>query len=153
MSDLDTNYTIEDRIKAAEDARPVPYGDYRKLESQLAALKEENERLKGEIELADKCRKSWKDAACQKVGEAELLKARVAELEAETVQSIANKVCLHLPERSEIMLCMENGSASVEFILNGKRIYLDWNDKTLIEQINEALCIASELSKEPANEG
>lgn len=36
---IDTGFTIEDRIKAVEEAIPVPCGDYRKLEAENADLK------------------------------------------------------------------------------------------------------------------
>jgi hypothetical protein len=60
------------------------------------------------------------------------------------VQDIVNTVCFHLAERCVISLCMENGSAYVELTRNGRSVPLpDSTDKTLEQQINDALCVAN----------
>jgi hypothetical protein len=57
---------------------------------------------------------------------------------------ITERVCKNLPDGFEIQLCMENGSAWVA--LNDQdgryRPLPDAADKTLIEQLNDALCVA-----------
>tara|TARA_R100000655_G_scaffold110133_1_gene168095 strand:- start:12631 stop:13074 length:444 start_codon:yes stop_codon:yes gene_type:complete len=76
-----------------------------------------------------------------------------AELQAESVQAIANKVCGDLPDGWEINLCMENGSGWVEAIKpSGYTIEIDGGDLSLVEQINEAMRQALESqSDQPEN--
>ena len=63
------------------------------------------------------------------------------------IQEIANKVCKHLPDGYELILFMENGAAWFEMYNDRKPIELgDSTDKTLVEQINDALCIANGFS-------
>ena len=61
-----------------------------------------------------------------------------------TVQEIAEKVCKNVPHDYIISLCMENGAAWVELEKLGRHIRLpDSADKTLVEQLNDALCVAN----------
>lgn len=59
-------------------------------------------------------------------------------------QTVANKVCEHLPEGYVLNLAMENGAAWVELIdADGNCVALpDAADKSIDEQINDALCVA-----------
>jgi hypothetical protein len=61
------------------------------------------------------------------------------------LQETANKVCRHLPENMVLSLCMENGAAWVELGVDriGNVELPDFADKTLIDQINDALCVAN----------
>ncbi len=55
-----------------------------------------------------------------------------------------NKICGHLPEGYIISLNLENGSAWVELLdSNGNYVLPDTTDKTIIEQLNDALCVAN----------
>lgn len=75
----------------------------------------------------------------------EQAQSRVAELDAESVQAVANKVCGELPEGWVISLCMENGAAWVEAIKpSGYTIDIDRGDMSMVEQIDEALRVADE---------
>ena len=61
------------------------------------------------------------------------------------LQDIAHKVALHTPKGYVISLCIEDGAAWVEL---GKdfagNIHLpDGADKNLLEQLNNALCVAN----------
>lgn len=69
---------------------------------------------------------------------------RVALPIGDQVQEVANRVCGHVPEGWVIDLAMENGAAWVEaFDPDGHLVELpDSADKSLIEQLNEALCVA-----------
>jgi hypothetical protein len=60
------------------------------------------------------------------------------------LQDAANKICQHLPENMVLSLCMENGAAWVELGVDriGNVKLPDSADKTLINQINDALCVA-----------
>ena len=61
-----------------------------------------------------------------------------------TLQEIAEKVCKNVPHNFVISLCMENGCAWVELDKLGRHIPLpDSADKTLVEQLNDALCVAN----------
>ena len=74
--------------------------------------------------------------------------SRVAELEPESVQAVANKVCGELPEGWIINLCMENGAAWVEAIKpSGYTIDIDRGDLSLAEQVGEALRLADEAER------
>ncbi|MCL1485172.1 hypothetical protein MIH18_23525 (plasmid) [Marinobacter sp. M3C] len=61
-----------------------------------------------------------------------------------SLQDAANKVCQHLPKNMVLSLCMENGAAWVELGVDriGSVELPDSADKTLINQINDALCFA-----------
>lgn len=61
------------------------------------------------------------------------------------MEDIINKICEHLPINYTICLYMENGSAYVKlFDPLTKEIELpDTADKTLIDQLNDALCVAN----------
>jgi hypothetical protein len=61
------------------------------------------------------------------------------------LSDVANTVCKHIPEGCHIQLCMENGSAYVELFDQGGNPWKlpDSADKTLEEQINDALCVAN----------
>jgi hypothetical protein len=58
---------------------------------------------------------------------------------------IANCVSGHLPEGWELSLCIENGSACISLKDNKGRwpSLPDSSDKTLMEQINDAVCVAN----------
>jgi hypothetical protein len=69
-------------------------------------------------------------------------------LDAISLDDAVNSVCRHLPDGYEIDLCMENGSAWVTLW----RIHVegcgvidlpDSDDKSLIQQLNDALCVAN----------
>ena len=70
--------------------------------------------------------------------------APYAPLGCSTLQEIAEKVCKNVPHDFIISLCMENGCARVELDKLGRHIPLpDSADKTLVEQLNDALCVAN----------
>lgn len=75
--------------------------------------------------------------------------ARVAELNEESLQAIANEVCGELPEGGWVInLCMENGAAWVEAIKpSGYTIDIDRSDISLAEQIGEAVRIANKAER------
>jgi len=104
-----------------------------RLNKQLAAAKEENERVRqANLHTMD----VFEDMKAAK----EKAEARVAELEQGSLQAIANKVCGELPEGWVINLCMENGAAWVEAIKpSGYTIDIDRADLTMAEQVIEAL--------------
>jgi len=60
------------------------------------------------------------------------------------VLGMANRVCQHLPDGWELRLCMENGSVWVSLIdEDGDEMELpDSADKSLEQQVNDALCVA-----------
>jgi len=79
---------------------------------------------------------------------AALLAGHMVGLRASALQGIANSVCQHCPPEYEIRLCMEDGCASVELwyieASMDSRIDLpDSADKELLEQLNDALCVAN----------
>ena len=54
-----------------------------------------------------------------------------------------NKICAQLPEGWLISLEMESGAAWVDLYKDGGIVDLpDPSDKTIIEQLNDALCVA-----------
>jgi len=61
-----------------------------------------------------------------------------------TIDDVANRACKNLPDGFEIQLCMENGSAWVSLIDNAGRLRAlpDQADKTITEQLNDALCVS-----------
>ena len=66
-------------------------------------------------------------------------------LNAGALQDIVNKVSKHTPEGNVISLCIEDGAAWVEL---GKDFVgciklPDSADKNLLEQLNDALCVAN----------
>lgn len=64
------------------------------------------------------------------------------------VQAVANMVCGELPEGWVINLCMENGAAWVEAIKpTGYTIDIDRADLSLVEQIGEAMRLATEAER------
>lgn len=68
-------------------------------------------------------------------------------------QTVANRVCKHLPEGYVLNLAMENGAAWVELIdADGNYVTLpDAGDRSIDEQINDALgvaCGASDFNDE-----
>ena len=66
-------------------------------------------------------------------------------LNAEALQDIANKVSLHTPKGYMISLCIEDGAAWVELGKDfaGNIQLPDSADKNLLEQLNDALCVAN----------
>ncbi len=66
-------------------------------------------------------------------------------LNAEALQDIANKVSLHTPKGYVISLCIEDGAAWVELGKDfaGNIQLPDSADKNLLEQLNDALCVAN----------
>jgi len=102
--------------------------------------------ISGEIEALKAANRDLQDWFDDARATAEQAQARVAELEAESLQAVANKVCGELPEGWVINLCMENGAAWVEAIKpSGYTIEIDGADLTLENQVMEALNQASEL--------
>lgn len=76
------------------------------------------------------------------------LRARVAELEFESLQVVANKGCGELPQGWVINMCMENGAAWVEVINpSGYTIDIDRAGLSLTEQVSEALSLADEIER------
>lgn len=72
------------------------------------------------------------------------------------MEDVINKICGHLPEGLEIQLCMENGAAFVTLLDrgNGSHIKLpDSTDKTIVEQLNDAMCVANGFEAQPADSG
>lgn len=72
-----------------------------------------------------------------------------------TLKEIAEKVCKNVPHGFIISLCMENGCAWVELDKLGRHIPLpDSADKTLVEQLNDALCVANGfIESNPTEQG
>ena len=66
-------------------------------------------------------------------------------LNADTLQDIANKVSLHTPKGYVISLCVEDGAAWIELGKDfaGNIQLPDSADKNLLEQLNDALCVAN----------
>lgn len=66
-------------------------------------------------------------------------------LNAEALQDIANKVSLHTPKGYVISLCIEDGAVWVELGKDfaGNIQLPDSADKSLLEQFNDALCVAN----------
>lgn len=66
-------------------------------------------------------------------------------LNAEALQDFANKVSLHTPKGYVISLCIEDGAAWVELGKDfaGNIQLPDSADKNLLEQLNDALCVAN----------
>ena len=65
--------------------------------------------------------------------------------QADALQAIANRVCQHCPSGYVISLCMEDGAAWVQ-LDKGRAGFVglpDAADKTLLEQLNDALCVAN----------
>ena len=63
----------------------------------------------------------------------------------ESIEDVINKVCGHLPGGYEMQLNMESGSAWVSLV-DGAGLYLklpDQADMTIMEQLNDALCVAN----------
>lgn len=62
-----------------------------------------------------------------------------------SVLSLANAVCKHLPDGWHLNLAMEQGAAYVElYDRDGNFVDLpDSADKTLEQQVNEAVCMAN----------
>ena len=58
---------------------------------------------------------------------------------------VIEKVCKQLPKEWEIQLHLENGAAwvTLENILLEEVVQIESTDKTMEEQLNEALCIAN----------
>jgi hypothetical protein len=76
------------------------------------------------------------------------LRQQLEQAQAESVQAAANKVCGELPEGWVINLCMENGAAWVEAIKpTGYTIEIDRADLSLVEQIGEAMRLATEAER------
>lgn len=75
--------------------------------------------------------------------------------EGETLQEAANKVCGSAPEGWVISLGMENGSAWVEATTpDGDQVDLpDSADRSLAEQLDDALCVASGWEQPPKQVG
>lgn len=62
---------------------------------------------------------------------------------------IINKICADLPYHWEINLKMESGAATVVLVYAGREVDLpDTADKTLTEQLNDALCVATRRDQE-----
>jgi len=61
------------------------------------------------------------------------------------MEDIINKICQQIPAGYVISLNMENGAAWVSLVnTNDDDIELpDSTDKTIIEQLNDALCVAN----------
>ena len=83
------------------------------------------------------------EASCGR--EASELNGLVAGNMAAALQGIANLVCLHCPPGYEIKIQMEDGSASIELWKagHGSVELPDPADKQLLEQLNDAICIAN----------
>ena len=66
-------------------------------------------------------------------------------------QATAERVCKHLPEGFEIHLCMEHGAAWVKLLdAHGDSVELpDSADKSIDEQLNDALCVATGWTNPP----
>lgn len=62
------------------------------------------------------------------------------------VLALANRVCQHLPDGWQLDLCMERGAAWVQLSNPaGDGVSLpDAGDKSLEQQVNDALCVARE---------
>ncbi len=66
-------------------------------------------------------------------------------LNADALQAITNKISLHTPKGYVISLCIEDGAAWVELGKDfaGNIQLPDSADKNLLEQLNDALCVAN----------
>ena len=61
-----------------------------------------------------------------------------------SLQKTAERICEHLPKGWIISLVMEREAAWVELLKHNKRQKLpDPADKSLYEQLNDALCVAN----------
>lgn len=77
----------------------------------------------------------------EQIKEIEELKA----LRAEVLKDIANTISKHTPKGYVISLCIEDGAAWVQLGRDGEG-YVDLpnsTDRTLLEQLNDALCVAN----------
>jgi len=111
------------------------------LENANRELREENERVRqANLHTMD----VFEDMKAAK----EKAEARVEDLESESLQAVANKVCGELPEGWIVGLYMENGAAWVEAIKpSGYTIDIDRSDLSLVEQIGEAMRLADEAER------
>lgn len=78
--------------------------------------------------------------------ELQALRARVAEVEAQSFAAVAHRICEHTPEDCIISVRFESGAAWVELRRDRQPADTplpDSSDKTLLEQVNEALCVAN----------
>lgn len=92
-------------------------------------------------------------AACSECVEKDTGEAPTAQQSAsnDLLSDIANRVSRHLPEGWVLSLNIENGSAWVSLENTNKQygrfpMLPDAADKTLLEQINDALCVANGFS-------
>lgn len=70
------------------------------------------------------------------------------------LQELVNKISQHMPVGYELSLHIEHGSAWVELHTDHTSIDLpDSADKTLVEQLNDALRIANGWTDRPTAEG
>ena len=74
-----------------------------------------------------------------------LLGGRIGHPNPRELQIMANAVCMHIPPGYVISLCMEEGAAFVQLGKDGVGFINlpDSTDKTLLEQLNDALCVAN----------
>ena len=83
------------------------------------------------------------------LAERDQLRDRVAELEAEVsngFQSVANRICEHMPEGWVLSVLFEEGAAWVELRQDRQpenSELPDPADKTMLEQVSDALCVAN----------
>lgn len=69
--------------------------------------------------------------------------------ENESLESVANRVCRDIPDDCEISLCMEWGAGFVTLTKAGRYVNLpDAAEKSLVEQINDALAAARNPEQE-----
>ena len=143
MSDIDQ--IALDAVKAIGNIDPdkLPGGRTQAVAQAQILVRDA---INGEVEALKAANRDLQDWFDDARATAEQAQARVAELEAESLQAVANKVCGELPEGWVINLCMENGAAWVEAIKpSGYTIEIDGADLTLENQVMEALNQASEL--------
>lgn len=81
----------------------------------------------------------------QQVPSEQLLDLPMREAREAAIHGIANAICLHTPPGYVVSLCCEDGAAWVELRKDGVgNLELpDSSDKSLLEQLNDALCVAN----------
>ena len=67
------------------------------------------------------------------------------QIKADALQEIANKLSANMPKGYVISLCIEDGAAWIELGKDfaGNIQLPDSGDKTISEQLNDAICIAN----------
>lgn len=119
-------------------------------EAELSALKAENELFLKQRQQVENKLASTQANLISVYDENRALKARVAELEAQSVQTVANRICEEMPTGYEMRLHMENGAGWVELSSTNKD-WIDFEGDTILDAINKALELARQRGPSNAN--